>query len=71
MSKTRRKPRYCRQCGTALRTSKTGRWFFCGEECQAEYVEEHEPDVDAAFLLDMEPLELVEGEEPPVPTGEK
>jgi hypothetical protein len=24
----------------------------------------HEPDVDPSFLLEMEPLELIEGEEP-------
>jgi len=67
MPRPRRKPRYCRleTCGKSLRTSKTGRWFFCSDDHAAQYVEEHEPDVDPSFLLELEPLDLVEGAEPP------
>ena len=58
--KPRRKPRFCRQCGKPLRTSKTGRWFFCepspapAKSCQETFAEEHEPDVDPSFLLSMD-----------------
>lgn len=57
MTKSRRKPRYCRQCGKSLRTSKTGRWFFCDDACQVLYVEHHEPDADPAGLLRMRPTD--------------
>ena len=57
MKRLRRKPRYCRQCGAALRTSRTGRWYFCNEACQVLYVDSHEPDVDTAPLLEMMPTD--------------
>jgi len=72
MRKPRRKPRYCRECGKSLRTSKTGLWFFCGEPCQVAYVEKHEPDVDPAHLLEQRPTD--EDDEgyvnPPAPVEE-
>ena len=57
MKRPRRKPRYCRFCGKPLRTSRTGLWYFCGEECQVAYAENHEPDVDPAGLLSMSPTD--------------
>ena len=57
MTKPRRKPRKCRNCGKSLRTSKTGRWFFCDDVCMAQYAEQHEPDVDPAGLLKMRPTD--------------
>ena len=58
MKTPRRKPRYCRQCGKPLHTSKTGYWFFCpGEACQVLYAETHEPDTDPAHLLDTRPTD--------------
>ena len=64
MKKPRRKPRYCRFCGKALKTSKTGRWFFCAPpddpdnpSCAEQYAENHEPDVDPAELISMSPTD--------------
>jgi len=72
MPKMRRKSRFCRHCGHNLHTSKTGRWFFCDEECQVLYAETHEPDTDPGHLLDVRPTdEDNEGQvNPPAPIEE-
>lgn len=75
MPRLRRKPRHCRleTCRKPLHTPKTGLWFFCGEPCQVEYAETHEPDTDPAHLLDARPSdEDNDGYvSPPTPVEEK
>jgi len=64
MKHPRRKPRYCRFCGKALHTPKTGRWFFCAPpgdsdipSCLEQYIESHAPDADPAGIADMLPTD--------------